>query len=383
MKRSGHHAGSLGLLLAALIVGACGPAPNVITLHKIGESCAADEECDTASGAYCRPVERVCTRRCTRQQDCPLGFDCGLAQPADGTQGGAGATCYRSSAPAAVAGGFGSSCGAFSPDPSTDPPTPCDPKAKSPCAAGFTCRASIKCDAAAYCTNECRTDADCPPTAFCSQDVGTACTVDADCQVGRTCQTVTGVGPKLCLGRKLCARREQCSPCGTSDQCPAGHVCAVDAGGERYCGKLCSADEHCPQAFETSSFMRCVDAGTGDGTTVCQPAQGSCHGASALMDIEPGGQCAWCRPGIPSDCSTGFCVALASLERLCAVPCSGTATRQMSGYSFTNLDSSRCPSGTRCFVEPWMVPASCGATCTVQGACQGETFAVGAGTCYP
>jgi hypothetical protein len=377
------------VLAAALACAACGgpPPANMITLKKIGDACTTDGDCDNKGvHAFCS-AGKVCTITCAKQGDCPVGFDCGLARLADGTKGGIGATCYKSNAPAAGMGGFGTACGTVSPDPN-DPTVLCDPKAMNPCAAGFTCFSTVKCDGAAYCTRDCQTDADCPPTAFCAHDTGTTCATDADCNLGRTCQAVMGLmgtTGKVCLGAKgLCRKREQCSPCGTQDQCPAGFICAVDGNGERYCGQSCGADENCPTAFGNSPFMHCVDDGLGDGNTVCQPLQGACHGMDN-MGGGNGGQCSWCRPGIPTDCAVGFCVngtMLSTGERFCAVPCTAIATKKGNlPYSF-KVDSSACSGGTKCFVAESMVPSNCGASCMMYGACA-TPGVPGTVTCYP
>jgi hypothetical protein len=258
------------------------------------------------------------------------------------------------------------------------------------CGDGFTCLAALKCDPDAICSKECTADSECPPQFFCAVDTGAtqrgslgrACAADADCTGGQTCQAVGGGGTaKVCAGpRKWCRPRTQCSPCGPVDQCPLGYTCATDASGERFCGKTCSKDEECPWPVSgTSSFMQCIDGKNGVGN-VCRPLQGSCHGVSNLPDTAPGGQCSWCRPGIPSDCPGSFCLTLQTLENTCVQTCTIELKKNGTSYAKVMGSDKGCGTDQPCVVTA--VPAGCGAGCTAAGVCAVDSSGMSL-TCFP
>lgn len=361
------------LALAGIIIVGCTPSPVTlppVTLLKIGDVCATNADCNSnVCGA-----DKVCTRSCTEQLECPQGFDCGLAHIGDGAPGGVGATCYKAAYPTPPSGGFGTDCGTYSPDPA-NPATVCDSKVMNPCAPGFVCRGAVKCDAKATCTAECTSDASCPPTYYCATDTGGQCSADSDCAAGFACKPpVAGSPISVCTGKSYCHLRTQCAPAGTADQCPLGYLFAVDTRGEHFCGKVCASDESCPPASNGGSpFFSCVDAGTRlkdpatMATTVCRPVQGACHGTSSIQGVEPGGECSWCRSGIPSDCPKGFCIALQTEEHQCTQPCTVKVRKGANGYSLVASSDKGCPADQLCFINS--VPKSCGTTCDAPGFC--------------
>ena len=318
-----------------------------------------------------------CTRACAKQGDCPIGFDCGLQKPEDAQSTGVGATCYKATYDMPpIMGGYGVDCSLVAADPKTG--GVCDPKATSPCAAGFTCRATQHCDPAAYCTRPCAADSDCPPTMFCGIEITkSTCKTAADCAMGSKCVAPPGTSGKVtsCVGAQLCRKRTQCSPCGNDDQCPTGFACGADVNGERFCGKLCTMDEHCPQpensapqAPVSNPFLKCVASGNAKGSMVCRPTAGTCHGPSAIPALAStmNTLCSYCRPGTPSDCPDGFCLEQSfSEERFCTQAC--TVHSKVNGMGGFDLTHDTCPMGTNCFAG-----VGC-ANCDVSGICVGET----------
>src|SRR5262245_29161517 len=126
---------------------ACGST----VLKKSGESCTSDGQC---GNMLC--LHGVCTNKCGAQTDCAVGFDCGIADPADKD-----ATCYKRTYNQAKTGGFETACSAASVDPKTG--VVCDTMAENPCKeSGFFCLAALKCDPSAYCTTSCNKDTECP-----------------------------------------------------------------------------------------------------------------------------------------------------------------------------------------------------------------------------
>src|SRR5262245_50586253 len=109
---------SIVSLVSLVVLAGCAADP--ITLKKIGEACTSNDDC----GKMLCGADKVCTRPCAVQSDCPSGFDCGLAHPEDGAMNAIGATCYKAKS-TQVVGGFGADCGAYSPDPN-DPKNVCD-----------------------------------------------------------------------------------------------------------------------------------------------------------------------------------------------------------------------------------------------------------------
>ena len=318
-----------------------------------------------------------CTRPCANQGECPVGFDCGLQKPEDATVNGLGATCYKPTYEMPpMMGGFGTDCSLVGADPNTG--SACDPKATSPCATGFVCRATTHCDPNAYCTKACTADSDCPPFMFCGLETSKPnCKTDTDCPSTMKCTTAPGTNGKvnMCVGPQLCRKRAQCSGCGNDDQCPTGYVCAADANGERFCGKMCTMDEHCPQPENdaplspvSGPFMKCVASGTANPSMVCRPVAGTCHGPSALAPLATvmNTVCSACRPGLPSDCPDGFCFQQNfSEEHFCTQPCTAHVVKNQDGSLTITKDS--CPMGATCFARPVC------ANCDVKGLCAGDT----------
>lgn len=361
------------LLLSLLALAGCTPAP--VTLKTIGSECALDADCGQMSCRYGK-----CTRACTKQGECPAGFDCGLQKPEDGQAGGMGATCYKGNwdATPVAMGGFGADCAVYSPDPLTG--TACDTNAKSPCAAGFTCNAKLRCDPAAYCTKTCAADADCPPGMFCGTDTGKKCTADADCNMGEACKAPPGGTDayKLCTKPSVCMKRSQCHACGVDDQCPAGYACAVDTTGAKFCGRICTTNEQCPQPYVgenanpvSNQFEKCVPAFDGAPVAVCRPTAGACAGPSAIpsLSTKNGTVCSHCRPGVPADCPAGFCYqGEFDIESFCSVQCTAHITRVKGpdGYNIYEASNDTCPEGSHCYGA-----ASC-ASCDIKGYCTGD-----------
>ena len=120
--------------VAAAIATGCTPAP--ITLKKLGAACATDDDCGSGT---CRDL--VCTVPCTKQDECPIGFDCGYAKP-----GAKEALCYKALYVPAEAMNYGVGCAIVAGG--------CG-MGMNPCAAGFECLASLKCEANAICTKTC------------------------------------------------------------------------------------------------------------------------------------------------------------------------------------------------------------------------------------
>src|SRR5262245_20513570 len=116
------------LLLVVLLGGARCVNQEFIERKKLGEACESDDDC---GGMACR--QSICTRSCTKQGDCPAGFDCGLLPPADADSGGFGGACVKSTVtgdPGPTKGGFGTDCSLVS--AAIGGGSPCDANAKNP-----------------------------------------------------------------------------------------------------------------------------------------------------------------------------------------------------------------------------------------------------------
>ncbi len=394
------------ILVIAAFAGGCGPGTTL--RNKIGDACTDADmtqgNCET--GSIC--LHKFCTKACSQQGGelhpsdgtlggCPVGFDCGAAQAGDTM-----ATCYRATygagctellACAAVAApdkvamytaSYGPSgtcvsmnspaqceaeCGALlaplrakSMDPACVAPATADAKnfgvdcsafakgcgaAQNPCAMGFDCHATLKCDPAAFCTTSCTADSDCPPRFFCGTDSS---------------------------GTHACLKRSDCSDCAVEDQCPDGYHCAVDSKGGHFCGKTCAGGEQstdCPQPLNGANHFVVCKADM-LGRQVCTPAQGACHGPSALSGQPEGGICSACRAGVAGDCMMGAtCISDSfTTERFCSVKCTVTVTAQ----GAVTADS--CPDGSFCDLG-----GAAGAG-TYMAFCAGDPSYLGV-TCYP
>ncbi len=328
---------------ALLLIAGCGSAPPAEVLKKIGEACTADTDCgstlyDMPEAMVC--MGGVCTRPCTRQVDCPQGFDCGFAHPGDATP-----SCYPSPVNP-MTGGFGTDCSIIAADPAVMGGPGCS-VTENPCATGFSCHSTQKCDPTAYCTKSCAGDTDCPPQFYCAVD---ASTMD-----------------------KFCRKRDFCLPCISDDNCPMSWRCSTSPMGEHFCAKPCGADSDCPQPQNGASyFEKCIGK-------VCVPAPpekgngkpNECHGPSSLKGFPANGICSGCRPGVPSDCPNGgICFQdQFTLERFCTQKCKLT----VDGGGNVTADS--CPTGSYCAIGP--VPKG-----TYDGICSADNSYSGP-TCYP
>jgi hypothetical protein len=290
----------------------------------------------------CSDEIRHCVPGEQRACGCPGGSTAAQVCTADGTFGACDCMQPPDAGVPPMPGGFGTSCAIAMCTGGT-----------SPCADGFTCLADTKCDPGAVCTRGCASDADCPPTMFC----------DATPQ---------------------CRPRTACSPCMTDDQCGSGSRCATDAHGGRFCGPVCASDADCPQpqadlsGAMPSPFEHCVADPGGHGK-VCEPADGFCHGPSAVTAQTGDGQvCSWCRAGLPGDCAVGSCFELLTKERFCSVPC--TVSVHWTGTQYTTSNDT-CPTGTYCYFGG-QDGSICGTDCMVSGGCVGDpTYRFA--TCYP
>ena len=331
----------LALGVAALLAGSC---TTTVVSKKVGDPCVADSECSSID--YC--MSGVCTHVCSGQLDCPVNFDCGLAKAGDTMP-----TCYKASWDQSLMGGFGTDCSSVALDCGAG---------MNPCAAGFTCFATLKCDPDAYCTKSCTMDLDCPASMFCAT---------------------------LKDGSQTCLKRAYCNDCAVDDQCPTSYVCVAAAAGGRYCAKSCATDADCPRPLTGNYFERCLGSDRG---AACQPAPADsgtgpaapCHGPSILPGITGmGGVCANCRPGVPTDCATGFSCFVDdfTLERWCTEQCSISFVQNGTSYSIVK-GCDCCPTGSYCYFGA--VPTTCGAGCSTMGLCTGDSsYTEMEPTCYP
>jgi hypothetical protein len=290
----------LGVLGVVLVGFGCG-SPT-----KIGTPCQKDGDCNVV-GQRCVPSlnggPKVCTKPCssnTGATGCPVGFDCGVTDPA------VGPTCNKVSYAVDASGApvlFGKSCsldtavcnGTGDPnaapscrkgrDPLADPPAP------------------LEVDPSAYCTGSCNSDDDCP-SAF-------RCDTDWDMT-------------------KKCLLRSICDACVINENCPSDFpVCVKGSDGNGFCSKSCNGDQDCPGAAAMLLWASCqpaVDV-TGAGLNACTPRAGAC--------VKNGELCDPCRT--TSDCKDGYtCVTNDSNhERFCTKRC-------------TNDNGCGGPNGTKC-----------------------------------
>ncbi|HTR50551.1 MAG TPA: hypothetical protein VMJ10_07585 [Kofleriaceae bacterium] len=245
---------------------------------------------------------------CSAQTDCPLGLTCGLAHAGDTTP-----TCFHATYDTSP-GAYGTSCALA--ECNQDP---------TPCKQGFQCLSAAPCDPGATCTAACTSDRDCPPAMFCD-------------------------------GTSLCRPRIACSPCIIDDECGPNARCATDPAGGRFCATTCASDSDCPQPvadnFTESMFPNPFEhcfADFGGHGSVCEPADGYCHGPSALASQGADQICSWCRAGEPGDCATGLvCGEGPSGERLCTESCTVSLSLGSDGTTITATGDT-CPAGTYCW----------------------------------
>jgi hypothetical protein len=321
-----------------------------------------------------------------------VGFDCGLAKPADAPWlHGAGATCYAVSY-STGAGTYGTDCSAGSADPTSG--KACSMGA-SPCATGFSCLSTIECDPQAYCTKECAADTDCPPTMFCGTPSGLGCMADSDCGPGYSCKDIPGGTGKRCQQPQKCMKRGYCSNCATDDECPNGTVCAQLPSGERYCANTCTDTKtslDCPQPIYddlgnqfSGVYATCKPARPGSKVNVCAPVKGLCHGESALARLA--GKldtfCSPCRPGVASDCGDGICYTNPyDRETFCTSGC--TITYVIHPDYTVSASGDTCPDLMNTACQPSFGPDGChkiNEPCTKAGICIER--AIGVESCFP
>ena len=152
----------------------------------------------------------------------------------------------------------------------------------------------------------------CVPTS--DGPTGYACTIECldDCPEDWGCKSVAGIGQDIIF---LCAPifETLCKPCGQNIDCNmAGSLC-MDMPGGKFCGRLCSGFNPCPDDFD------CIDTDLydpiNDETHIikqCIPQTGSCAcgpemdtSSDALNCGECGNVCSY--PNGVSTCSEGIC----------------------------------------------------------------------------
>jgi hypothetical protein len=314
--------------VAILVLAAACTTPKAKVLAMLGEPCSADADCGSMSCPHA-----VCSRPCAVQGDCPAGFDCSLADPAD-----AAPTWHAPTYDTTQPGGFGTDCATVAGGCTMDP---------SPCAAGFHC-VGAKCDADAICSAACATDADCPPALVC----GTA-----------------GSGSSA---EQVCLARGHCDPC-LAGACAPGLACSPDGT----CLRPCAVDDDCPHAPPPASRYLTCTAG------LCTPA--ACDGGSPIAtgtDVV----CSPCRDGHPEDCGTGLLCFRDdfSREQFCTEGCTVTVTKDPTTGALTSSNDT-CPTGSSCaYGGPTFFDSECTGqpSCSLQGGC-GADPAHTRVTCYP
>lgn len=309
--------------VVALLVMGCGSAT------KIGTPCKADGDCNVV-GQRCAPGlnggAKVCTKPCTANSGasgCPVGYDCGVTDPAIGT------TCNKVAYAVDAQGApvlYGKSCvldaGVCNNtgDPNSAPT--CrknkDPKANPP--------APLEADPDAFCTGSCNSDDDCPSAFRCGTDWDMV---------------------------KKCLRRSMCDGCVINENCPSQFpICVKGSDGKGYCSKGCNGDMDCPGAAAMFLWSICDNAQdvTGAVLKACLPRAGGC--------VKNGELCDPCRTN--DDCKMGSTCVFndATFERFCSKRCTSDA-------------GCGGPNNTKCDVNGYKI-------CTAM-----PDFYSGALTCWP
>jgi MYXO-CTERM domain-containing protein len=171
--------------------GGCVPEDLLSAPRGLGESCEADDECQSTS-CLLEAGDGYCSRGCSTDDDCGAGYHCRVMEDASanvcvrGDRGGAGQNCIDN----------------------------------LDCGEGLFCAER---GSDAWCTRFCASDADCP-TAFSCVDVGGASLCAPDLGI---------VG----------------SECVTEDDCISGLCQPLGASGASVCTRFCSIDSHCSSGF--------------------------------------------------------------------------------------------------------------------------------------
>ena len=283
-------------LAALCALGACTKAT------VIGTPCTVDKDCNVKGQRCVAGVNggpRICTHACTGQSGpdgCPIGYDCGPADPASPSDLTCNKETYAFDATTGAPLLFGKDCSlqpgttqaewdqacANSGDPAPDP----------------TCRhavdpdsrvgAPLQSDPQAYCTGGCTHDSDCP--------VDMECATDYD-------------------GKQKCLRRGFCDSCFMNDNCVGEFDACVPTadGSARYCSKACGGQPDCGGLLGT--FLSCAAStdSLGQSGMYCLHKFGACVGTGEVCDP--------CRSD--ADCANGTRCILngATGERMCTKPC--------------------------------------------------------------
>lgn len=261
-----------------------------------------------------RTGEKVCTRTCEYDTDCPANFECVKVSDEVGDP----AQCLP------VTDGAGERT--------------CNPSPELECVRATDCRAGESCK-----NNECTA----PDTAECS--------ADSECASGQVCKNFSckdADGPE-CTTRQDCSSGEVCidgscvqgtTSCVFNNECDGG-VCV-----NGQCQNTCSADsecafnEHCREGLcEVIDCRRSADCGTGE---VCVDAQceatctsdANCDAGYVCNDFN------YCEPDPAVDCRTNAECGMDEIcvEGACQTPCS--CNQQCDSGDVCNLNTGTCES---------------------------------------
>lgn len=315
------------------------------------------QTCDTSNDCYeanslcvelnadqtSRTGEKVCSRVCEYNTDCPTSFECVRVSAEAGAQAqclpkkgsnpkrtcnaGADLECVRATDCAVGESCVGNAC--QGPDKAE-----CD--SNNACAAGQTCR-DFKC--VADNTAECITQADCRNNQACvdgkCEAAPTACVFNEECDGGKcvngtcadSCSKTADCGPLEVCRQGLCEAVE----CRASSDCGAGQVC-VNAACEAGCNKNipCAAGYTCSSTTEVRGYCK-VDSNV------------QCRNTAECARDEV--------------CNAGSCVQACSCNQQCATGqicnmdngvCQTPGTTPAAPACETNCD---CPSGKTCSAD--------------------------------
>jgi hypothetical protein len=219
-----------------------------------------------------RTGEKVCSRTCEYNTDCPINFECVRVSAEAGAQAqclpkkaagaekrtcnaGADLECVR-----ATDCGVGESCVGNSCSAPNSPDVECS--SNKPCAGGLTCR-EFKCVDTSE--PQCTTQADCRNNQACVDGVcesaPTTCVFNEECDGGKC---VNGTCADACTKQADCGSLEICRSglceaveCRASADCGAGQVC-VNAECTPGCNKniACAAGYTCSSTTEVRGYCK-------------------------------------------------------------------------------------------------------------------------------
>ncbi|MCA9523211.1 MAG: hypothetical protein KC609_19680 [Myxococcales bacterium] len=214
---------------------ACLPDILGATSDGLGESCESDDDCGSKTRCVLNGAERICSKGCTVDGDCPSGFGCKSAS-------------------------FDTRCEADDENEIyfTGPALGRLCNGTSPCADGLDC---ISFGRLSYCTKSCRSASVCPSDSQCNDLPARFAAPQSAPETAKT------VSSPQCLAR----RGELGSKCSDENDCPLGLECINQIPGG-FCTVECSSTNPCPDELNA----KCIKLSGNFGIVCLKPCTSSC-----------------------------------------------------------------------------------------------------------